>query len=361
MGWDQSIASKLRAAGLNVVEVAGWQTRGSASFNPRGFVRHHTAGPAAGNAPSLNICIYGRSGLPGPLCNVFQARDNTIYVVAAGRANHAGAGSWRGLSGNSSVYGIEVENTGTGSEPWREDQLETTARVCAALMPNIEMNCEHKEWAPRRKPDRFAVDGNVERERMKKYLGGGGPVAPPVDLVAIANAIKEARTHTLREGDKGDAVKWLQAGINNLSGRGLVVDGDFGPATAQAVRDLQKFVGLPVTGVADSAVWSLLYDKQTQAPPADTQAGFKDLLESLAASARGKQTLRRGDRGPAVADLQQHLTDNGFRTGVDGVFGRGTEATLKNYQRSRNLGADGVAGYNTWLALLADALKRSAR
>ena len=46
--------------------------------------------------------------------------------------------------------------------------------------------------------------------------------------------------------------------INNLSGRGLVVDGDFGPATAQAVRDLQKFVGLPVTGVADSAVWSLL-------------------------------------------------------------------------------------------------------
>lgn len=62
---DTLIASKLRGAGLKVVEVAGWQNRGSDNFNPKGFVWHHTAGPAKGNAPSLAICTNGRSGLPG--------------------------------------------------------------------------------------------------------------------------------------------------------------------------------------------------------------------------------------------------------------------------------------------------------
>ena len=89
---DTGIADRLRAKGLNVVEVNGWRTRGAEGFNPRGSVDHHTAGPRKGNAPSLGVCINGRADLPGPLCNVLVGRDGTCYVVAAGRANHAGAG-----------------------------------------------------------------------------------------------------------------------------------------------------------------------------------------------------------------------------------------------------------------------------
>ena len=66
----------------------------------------------SGNNPSLEVCINGRPDLAGPLCNVMVGRDNTMFVVAAGRANHAGSGGWRGRSGNSTVYGIERENTG---------------------------------------------------------------------------------------------------------------------------------------------------------------------------------------------------------------------------------------------------------
>ncbi len=178
---DTGIADRLRAAGLKVSEVAGWQSRSAGSFDPRGSVDHHTAGPATGNAPSLDVCINGRSDLPGPLCNVLAARDNTMFVIAAGRANHAGSGSWRGLSGNSSVYGIERENVGTNAEPWRPDQTDAAARAHAALIrgrADASMVCRHAEWTTR-KPDTHDVDGNHLRALVADYLAGA--TAPPTE------------------------------------------------------------------------------------------------------------------------------------------------------------------------------------
>jgi hypothetical protein len=175
---DLELADRLRAAGLTVVEVAGWRERGSASYTPRGAVHHHTAGARRGNIPSLNVLIYGRADLPGPLCNVAQARDNSVYVIASGRANHAGAGGWRGLSGNSSVMGLEVENTGT--EPWRPDQVETSARIHAALARGryqASMVCQHREWAPRRKVDAHSIDGATFRARVAQLMGAAPAAA----------------------------------------------------------------------------------------------------------------------------------------------------------------------------------------
>lgn len=364
MGYDTGIADRLRRQGLNVVEVAGWQTRGSSSFNPRGFVWHHTAGPARGNAPSLTICTYGRSDLPGPLCNVFQARDNTVYVVAAGRANHAGTGGWAGLSGNSSVYGLEIENTGTGSEPWRLDQLVVSAKIAAALIEGrigVSKCCMHKEWTSR-KIDMHTVTGNQMREITANVVGGAiapppPPPSVPVDLKAIAAAIAEARKHVLRQGDRGDNVKWLQAGINNVSGRGLVVDGDFGPATHQAVVDLQKWIGLPANGVVDGPVWSAIFDTKPQpAPPAPNAIDF---LKMLSTAASKKPLLKQGMRGAGVVDLQHHLNGSmGRVVAADGIFGSATSAAVRRYQNARKLTPDGIVGYNTWVQLLADAIGR---
>lgn len=205
MARDTGIADKLRRAGLTVVEVAGWQTRGSDQFNPRGFVWHHTAGPRSGNAPSLAICIYGRAGLPGPLCNVFLARDGTVYVVAAGRANHAGTGGWAGLSGNSSVYGLEVENVGTGAEPWQPFLVDIAARIAAALCPDHERCCHHKEWTAR-KPDMHTVSGRDMRARVAQLHAG------PTD-VAVSQLSQEDDDMYIRDTSTGTiyaltAVHW---------------------------------------------------------------------------------------------------------------------------------------------------------
>lgn len=58
------------------------------------------------------------------------------------------------------------------------------------------------------------------------------------------------------------------------------------------------------------------------------------------------RALRRGDSGPAVADLQRRL-------GVEptGIFGETTERVLSQYQRDHGLTADGVAGPETLAAL----------
>ena len=181
MSRDTDIANRLRAAGLSVVEVDGWQNRGSSDANFRGAVTHHTAGPATGNIPSLNTLIYGRSDLPGPLCNVAQARNNDAYVIASGRANHAGSGGWKGLSGNSSVYGLEIENVGTGAEPWRQDQVDTSARIQAALIrgrAGADMVCQHKEWTDR-KIDAVDADGNTFRGRVDYFLRHPHPQPKP--------------------------------------------------------------------------------------------------------------------------------------------------------------------------------------
>lgn len=141
---------------------------------------HHTAGAARGNAPSLGVCISGRRDLPGPLCNVLIGRDLTCYVIAAGRANHAGPGSWGGAVGNSSVYGIEIENVGTPKESWSGDMLDVSTQAAAALADDRiphNMICQHKEWAPRRKIDMHTISGDAFRRLLTQLER---PHEPPI-------------------------------------------------------------------------------------------------------------------------------------------------------------------------------------
>lgn len=266
---DTGIADRLRKWGLKVVEVDGWRTRGSDTFNPRGSVDHHTAGPRTGNAPSLNICINGRADLPGPLCHVLIGRDNTCYVIAAGRANHAGTGGWGGLTGNTSVFGIERENVGTGAEPWTLEQYDVAAKAHAALISahgaRWDLVCEHKEWAPRRKIDAYGVDGNTMRELVRDRLN---PTVPPVPgpppapsdadfLKAIAQAA--AVRPLLKQGDRGTWVGDLQDGLNHVVGRKvLTADGVFGAETAKWVRQFQKDRGLKADGIVGHGTWQHL-------------------------------------------------------------------------------------------------------
>jgi len=61
--------------------------------------------------------------------------------------------------------------------------------------------------------------------------------------------------------------------------------------------------------------------------------------------------LRNGDRGSAVEELQQNLSELGYETSVDGIFGPGTEQALRNFQESAGLSADGIYGNQTEAAI----------
>ena len=59
--------------------------------------------------------------------------------------------------------------------------------------------------------------------------------------------------------------------------------------------------------------------------------------------------LKVGSRGSEVKQLQEFL-----KIGADGIFGKGTETAVKNWQIKNGLTADGIVGPATWLAMGLD-------
>lgn len=197
-----NLPSLLRKHGLKVVEVDGWRDRGrpasTGGFAPVGVLCHHTASSANGQA-ALGTLIHGRPDLPGPLCQLSLDRQGVVYIVAAGRANHAGvakpSGSVAGGDGNTLYIGIEAQNRGTG-EPWPKVQYDAYVLLCAALSVEVTHNSvrtvrAHKETSVTGKIDpagptpyekTFDMDKFRTRVAAKMVQIQAAPEPAPVNL-----------------------------------------------------------------------------------------------------------------------------------------------------------------------------------
>lgn len=190
--------------GRNLLPYAGWTIRGVSTFDPKASVNHHTAGAAKGILPSLNVLLYGRPGIPGPLCNAALDRLARVHLIAAGKANHAGKGGWRGVSGNSNCWGLEVEHIGLPSEMVTDEQWAAMHKWHAACCDYSNfpssMVCQHFEWAPARKIDfvKPITDPHLFRRRVQDALSnpsGGGFLAALTEKQQ-----QEIYDHICREG-----------------------------------------------------------------------------------------------------------------------------------------------------------------
>ena len=244
------LADVLRAAGLSVVEEEGWKDRGRGPMSTvRGVMLHHTAGSKKGNSPSLRLVRDGRSDLPGPLSQLFLARDGTFHVVGAGRCNHAGAGSWHGASGNSAFIGIEAENAGDGTDPWPDAQMDAYERGVAATLLHLGLDdvmaVGHKEYAtPRGRKIDPSFDMVEFRENVERIMTSaeGRRTVTPVPPSRVM----------LRKGDRGQSVVLLQTKL------GITADGQFGLGTDRAIRAFQQSKGLTADGLVGPATWKAL-------------------------------------------------------------------------------------------------------
>jgi len=216
----------LRDADLPVHEVSGWRTRGRpASGNPSdpaypaatkfaGIGLHHTAGHN-----DLDIVVGGRPGIPGPLANLYVARDGRVHVVAAGRANHFGPGAREvyqrtlrdraplgdaatlglrdSIVGNGVYVGIEVENLGTAADPYPRVQIDHLERACAAICERQHWTAsrcvQHREWT-RRKVD-MSYRGPL-RQAVAALLSGEDFI-----LDAATKVYFDKQFELLRKGD----------------------------------------------------------------------------------------------------------------------------------------------------------------
>ena len=62
-------------------------------------------------------------------------------------------------------------------------------------------------------------------------------------------------------------------------------------------------------------------------------------------------SVRAGSQGAAVRQVQQRLSDRGWRVPVNGVFDGPTDTVVRKFQSEKGLVADGWVGPNTWTAL----------
>ncbi len=103
------------------------------------------------------------------------------------------------------------------------------------------------------------VDGKTSDTLFSVYRGI--LMALPEEFLDAARA--EYPGVPLTEGYRGDAASTVQEFLNFIAedtpsiGR-LVVDGYYGPKTAESVRAFQRAFGLPVTGVTDAATWAAM-------------------------------------------------------------------------------------------------------
>jgi hypothetical protein len=282
-------------ANLKVALVDGWENRGRGDVgNTLGVICHHTAGPRLGNMPSLDVLMRGRPDLSGPLAQLGLGRDGTFYVIAAGRCNHAGPGSWKGVdAGNLHFVGIEAEHTGNPADPWPAVQMDAYQRGAAAILKHANRAFDdcigHKEWAPGRKPDP-TFDMKAFRVKVEAILKGSAPAPVLIPTVEPDPPAGVAPRETLRRGSTGDSVKTLQTLL------GLKVDGSFGPKTEAAVRAVQRSLDSVPDGIVGPRTWAAL-DGASQA--AMRAAAASATAESMAATLDAATLPPTGDQNMA--------------------------------------------------------------
>lgn len=169
------------------------------------------------------------------------------------------------------------------------------------------------------------VEGNTNNgcvaRRTRAYSTVSGVIRPAYDGSAKPSGGSSGSSSSApASGSIADVQRWA----------GSTADGVWGPRTKAAlVRKLQSELNAQFgRRLAVDGVWG-----------AKTKAACVN--------------VRRNASGNITRVLQGALICHGYSTnGFDGVFGGGTEAAVRAYQRSRGLSVDGVAGPNTFGALL---------
>ena len=111
-------------------------------------------------------------------------------------------------------------------------------------------------------------------------------------------------------------------------------------------------LALLLIGLALGGVFSGTGKKKANAPLRTESAPTKALTQPQIVPLPAA-TLKLGDHGNAVEQLQRALSSLGYTAGtIDGIFGASTERALVAFQTAHHLSPDGVLGTATRAALL---------
>jgi len=189
---------------------------------------------------------------------------------------------------------------------------------------------------------------------LRAFIHAFPPVAWAVDGIAgdktltllySSDAVDSDEYATLRPGDTGAAVRTMQATLYELGYYDGSRDGVYGATTQDAVRAFQiRNKVKPVDGIAGNKTLTKLYSGTAVAAAAKTTE---------------YKTLRKGDRGDEVVQMQDSLQQLGYLATVTGYYDDATVAAVRSFQSRNGLSVDGSAGQET-LAVLYGSNPRAA-
>lgn len=322
------LADALRAAGLHVVELPGWQTRGQTDgpFAPRAVMWHHDAS-APGDSPGVPQMM---ANLDNNGAQCWVDRYGTWHMVAAGRMWHAGSGGGWGripaAAGNTYAVGIETDHT-TG-EDWPTVQVSSVRRGTAVLLRYLGASpgdalCGHKEYRITN-PDPDGLDMANERRAVAAIMDN----PQEDDIVDAAQEDRIAAKSANAVFGRAIPLKQFAGGVVNVSMQGAMEYLDYraqsnGAAIAAVAKQIDA-QGAVLRQISENDDRVTLDAAQLQALNTTIVSELQE-IEAAHQAALAEQTQQFDQRLDQLADELAGRDATAIRAGLKAFFAPAVE------------------------------------
>ena len=222
----------------------------------------------------------------------------------------------------------------------------------AEFCDGVEVNCNGlSQWGS----VELANQGLDYFSILKNYYGNDIVIEEDVPVENVAVSPPDV---TLREGDTGRDVEFIQRRLNRISANypGIPkiypVDGFFDKSTTDAVRKFQEVFGLVEDGLVGRATWNqiqFIYNAVKKLYTVNSEG-----LRITEVTTRYTDTLEEGASGEGVLTIQYYLSYIALfvptvsATAMDGSFGPATTESVKSFQQTYGLNKTGIVDRLTW-------------
>lgn len=223
------------------------------------------------------------------------------------------------------------------------------------------------------------VETVIPTEALTEITPAPAATERPKDSNASGPVLTPNKSYrTLNQKTAGAPVKRVQERLIELGYLKDGADGVYGTKTKNAVKEFQKYNGLPADGVAGKLTQTYLFeDPNVKAKPGAVTSTPATAANDSAATpgptaeptpsptpaitpSGTYRTLKLNARGNQVKKVQERLIELGYlKDNADGVYGGKTRNAVMAFQKNNGLKADGAAGKETqlWLFDHPDAKK----
>ena len=245
------------------------------------------------------------------------------------------------------IFNTYLRKTGTVN-PYYAEYCDGKSVTCPGL----------KQWGT----VTLANQGRSALSILKYYYGSNIEIIRTNNIQSIPQSYPGS---PLRQGSTGAAVFTLQRQLNRITKDYpflglLTVDGIFGRKMTETVKKFQKQFNLTADGVVGRSTWyKISYIYVSVKDLAELTSEGETFSGTLPDSSWnfGSSVLKQGSTGSEVEQMQFWLSTLAQYESsipsvtVDGIYGSGTAAAVRAFQRLYGLTVDGIVGLTTWTEL----------